>query len=611
MAAKVNSVSLTFLDAEGNSAGRLKLFAPEGSAAIALLSEDDVAASSEERVQIYEATRYEYEVDPPQLRPKLATGVGALKESANPSQQHCGYLELGSYVGRLRLLLIDAAGDVAGVAAVEVCTKKLDYRDDLRSMIEEITEQAVELAFELRSPTTLRGVPDPSADTRTLYQQFAFLSGLLDAKPFRDALYHIISRPHERLDANLVPRDLRQGFKPTGRGSRELARGGSRFPVPNAHCLNKTTPTLPTTTLVRSSRRSEDNAENRFVRFALEEFSQFLSKLVSHVEGSSAAEHVRLIKDANRLLSLLDGFLTSSVLSGLSPIRRVPLDSTVLQRKEGYREILQAWLRFDLAARLVWEGAGDVYDLGQRDVATLYEYWVFFRLLRIVSDYFSLDPEASKILIEETGDRLGLKLKSGANVAFRGHTIVGATRLNVRFDYNRTFVRRFAIGEPGSWTERMRPDYTLTLWTGAENEQAANESGRAVHVHFDAKYRIETLDQLFGKDDADSTGSEGEVEQAVGTYKRVDLLKMHAYRDAIRRSYGAYVLYPGQIERRWTGYHELLPGLGAFVLRPGSDDASLREFIGDLIKHVASASAQQEVAAFTATTYAGTSGSMT
>lgn len=608
MAEKFNSVSLAFLDAEGNSVGTLKLFAAEGTAAIALLSEDDAAASSEERVQIYEATRYEFEVDPPQLRPKLATGVGALKTSANPSQQHCGYLELGSYVGRLRLLLVDASGDVSGFAAVEVCAKKLGYRDDLRLMIEEITERVVELAFELRSPTTLRGVPDPSADTRTLYQQFAFLSGLLDAKPFRDALYHITSRPHERLDAHLVSKDLRQGFKPTGRGLRELARGGSRFPVPHAHCLNKTIPTLPTTVMVRSSRRSEDNAENRFVRFALEEFSQFLSKLVSHVEGSAAAEHIRLVKDANRLLSLLDGFLSSSVLSGLSPIRRVPLDSTVLQRKEGYREVLQAWLKFDLAARLVWEGAGDVYDLGQRDVATLYEYWVFFRLLRIVSDCFTLDPDASKILIEETGDRLGLKLKTGANVAFRGHAIVGSTQLNVRFDYNRTFVRRFAVGEPGSWTERMRPDYTLTLWTGAE--QAANESGRVVHVHFDAKYRVETLDQLFGKDDADSTGLEDEAEQGMGTYKRVDLLKMHAYRDAIRRSYGAYVLYPGQIERKWTGYHELLPGLGAFVLRPGSDDANLREFIGDLIKHVAGASAQQEVAAFTAMTYAGTRGSM-
>ena len=35
------------------------------------------------------------------------------------------------------------------------------------------------------------------------------------------------------------------------------------------------------------------------------------------------------------------------------------------------------------------------------------------------------------------------------------------------------------------------------------------------------------------------------AEQRAGNYKRADLLKMHAYRDAIRRSAGAYVLYPG------------------------------------------------------------------
>jgi hypothetical protein len=75
---------------------------------------------------------------------------------------------------------------------------------------------------------------------------------------------------------------------------------------------------------------------------------------------------------------------------------------------------------------------------------------------------------------------------------------------------------------------------------------------------------------------------------------------MHAYRDAIRRSAGAYVLYPGN----GTGetrreFHELLPGLGAFPLRPrpGGEVAGAEElagFIRDISRHVANQASAME-----------------
>jgi hypothetical protein len=71
---------------------------------------------------------------------------------------------------------------------------------------------------------------------------------------------------------------------------------------------------------------------------------------------------------------------------------------------------------------------------------------------------------------------------------------------------------------------------------------------------------------------------------------------MHAYRDAISRTAGAYVLYPGsEIKdiRRHPGFNEVLPGLGAFPLRPSSDglpssSQALDQFLSDVLTHVAS-----------------------
>jgi predicted component of viral defense system (DUF524 family) len=309
--------------------------------------------------------------------------------------------------------------------------------------------------------------------------------------------------------------------------------------------------------------------------------------------------------------------LSNSVLANVSPIRRIPLDSPVLQRKEGYREIFEAWLKFDLAARLVWEGGSDVYDLGRRDVATLYEYWVFFKLLDLFSTVFSTAGDFARNLLEETGDHLGLRLKTGRNIVFRGTASRDGVLVHARLDYNRTFVRHAAVDRAGSWTQRMRPDYTLTLWLGEADEATAEANGEVVHVHFDAKYRIDSLEQMFGNEEEVVTpthtsdkkpGEEQRSVELTGTYKRADLLKMHAYRDAIRRSYGAYILYPGSADRQWTGFHEILPGLGAFVLRPSGGQSQVLQFVEDLVKHVAGGSIRRDLALYSSLLYSGSYG---
>src|SRR5262249_7555428 len=90
----------------------------------------------------------------------------------------------------------------------------------------------------------------------------------------------------------------------------------------------------------------------------------------------------------------------------------------------------------------------------------------------------------------------------------------------------------------------------------------------------DAKYRIETVLQLFGGADEDFD-AEKQMSKATGTFKRADLYKMHTYNEAIRRTVGSYVLYPGtdpmniEGENRFERYHEIIPGVGAFAVKPG------------------------------------------
>jgi len=72
---------------------------------------------------------------------------------------------------------------------------------------------------------------------------------------------------------------------------------------------------------------------------------------------------------------------------------------------------------------------------------------------------------------------------------------------------------------------------------------------------------------------------------------------MHTYNEAIRRTVGSYVLYPGaapdvkEANARYSRYHELIPGVGAFALRPKPDGSApdglslLCDFITDILNH--------------------------
>lgn len=147
----------------------------------------------------------------------------------------------------------------------------------------------------------------------------------------------------------------------------------------------------------------------------------------------------------------------------------------------------------------------------------------------------------------------------------------------------------------------MRPDCTLSAWSGEINMDQAEWEDLIVHIHFDAKYCVNKID--LGADDAMNEDQMSDAllnekkEQEEGIYKRADLLKMHAYKDAIRRTSGAYILYPGTVQRRLKGFHEIIPGLGAFCLNPSDvivDLANLEAFLIEVVKHFGDRTSQRE-----------------
>ncbi len=93
----------------------------------------------------------------------------------------------------------------------------------------------------------------------------------------------------------------------------------------------------------------------------------------------------RGLREAASLRRDLETVLAAPLFRDIGQLDALPTSNTVLQGRAGYRDVLAAFLQAEAAAIVDWSGGEAVFRAGQRDVASLYEYWVFFELLRVVA----------------------------------------------------------------------------------------------------------------------------------------------------------------------------------------------------------------------------------
>ncbi|PKP06639.1 MAG: hypothetical protein CVU10_03510 [Bacteroidetes bacterium HGW-Bacteroidetes-5] len=564
---------------------------PESSVNSVLAVVDDALVNGEAKYQIKEGTFYSY---------VLSDSKYCLEESEIVSRSpfkeliHTGRISPNIYVGTLQINVLDAATLLKlGEIFLEITSKKVNYRNEYKFMLEEITEKCTELLFEHSSLVSQFFKPNYKQDPKVLYQRFAFVKSIIDSNEFDDSVNKILTSPVTRWTNSESVRDIR-GVRRMGSSQvRQICSSKNRANTPDSHFLKEKLNSLPLKLSVFEKSEIVDTPENRFIKHALSVFQRFCNDI-----STVAPEKSRLKSESSLLDEKLLSSLSHSIFKEISAPKTLPLNSPILQRKEGYREILKVWLMFDLAASLSWDGGEeDVYKGGKKDVATLYEYWLFFKLLELVEETFGIIPPKIEELISISEDKLGLTLKQGRPLHISGIYTAKGRQLNIQFSYNKSFEGGKSYPSAGSWTRAMRPDYTLSFWPSGLDLKIAEEEELVVHVHFDAKYRVEKIEDIVGSEDNEL--NEEKRDNAKGIYKRADLLKMHAYKDAIRRTAGAYVLYPGENGKKFEprGFHEIIPGLGAFAVRPSkvnNGTTDLKKFLESVADHLMNRASQRE-----------------
>ncbi len=473
--------------------------------------------------------------------------------------------------------------------ALEIASAKLDYHTEFRQITEDIADFCQQLLLNWDAPTSLKFTNDPEEVARLTLEKFLFLRSHLPPERLEELLEVIKRRPNSRLvrEAAWSPTSA-AGSPDWLRNPVVMAREWQRL-----SCGGRP---IPGQVLDVRKEDSVDTPANRFLKFALTEFRDLCREVIEKHPNALSVLH-----EARELAVCLDAVLARPFFRQLGQLTRLPLDNPTLQRRDGYREILRAWLLAQAASALAWDQDEEAYGGPTRNVATLYEYWVFLQIHQILDEIVGVTRDADNPrpaddadpFLEMKDGELHIHLKRGKKTcAPFTITLASGMVLRLHLYYERTFQIQRGATEPSSYSRQFKPDYTLAIFPARfQNEQDASEQGKIAYIHFDAKYRAESMKMIFGDllkdEELDLEKQEG---KASATYQRGDLLKMHTYNDAVRQTAGSYVLYPGSdTETKLNKFHEIVPGVGAFVLKPGKDEykVELKKFLLDVFQHQA------------------------
>jgi len=326
------------------------------------------------------------------------------------------------------------------------------------------------------------------------------------------ALQAILGRPHQVLTDDGVTVRLHEVRTLDHESILRLLTGGRGSP--GARPMGTGASVLqrlqPERVFQRLPEETFDTPENRFMMMAARRMLLDLETLLRSPWFAKLQLDKGDRRPFDRSKEHLGLLTTDSRFSMLPQMQVYPSQSRVLQRKDGYRELAQLWNLFQRASAPIFEDVQHAIDL--RSIDKLYEYWVWFELIDRIAVHTDTPPV---ILAAHDVD--------GAPVHRQRAAFAGVGTLH----YNRTYGNADVYSPVA-----LRPDY---VWERAD--------GRLIVM--DAKFRLDNINQL-------ATARDGDVQGVSAKAKDADLVKMHAYRDAIAGVTAAIVLYPGSDRGFWS-----------------------------------------------------------
>jgi uncharacterized protein DUF2357/PD-(D/E)XK nuclease superfamily protein len=466
-------------------------------------------------------------------------------------------LEFGNAVGFIEL---------PDLGRFEVISGKWGHQD-FDKMLVDLMQIAAALPFSAALPAALPYERSVTAEKRVLYHEFVYLRYILSESAPRGqqlipALGIVLREPHRQflqMRRDVSPATVQRIDARTLHG---IAVGRRRLTVikeSTSDLVRRLGGRLPEAVDEGFTEVTHDTPENRFVkRFVHGMQNGIIDAMRSAVAagGVPKAFARRTLNECDRMEQRLRPWLRHAFWTRIGRMTYIPVASTVLQRRRGYREIFRHFARLRLAARVPLPTQAVTDFLEIRDIAQLYELWCYFAVVRELKALRGYPSRAAR----PTVGTMRIVVPWEFEVAWPD---------GLRVLYNPYFSRTRDAHH--SYSLGLRPDIALEIPRGAN---------QGVHL-LDAKFKLDRIEPLIENGlEAEASQVENEDrDERRGSSTRGDLYKMHTYRDAIQGAHSVWILYPGtEISffdargGRYGGTDESLPecieGVGAVPFRP-------------------------------------------
>lgn len=425
-----------------------------------------------------------------------------------------GVINFGNEIGFSDLVIqIDGVNYLRLV--IEVFPTKIDYQNDYKQIVEDVTKEVYNVVFDFLKKTYL-GYQQSEKVNSSPVEFFAVINKIY--KDFIKAADTIMSQPHHVLDTTHQVLPSHKVKKTDGRTIRWIKKHPDQAKRVNGEIRIERA-------LAVRKQVSYDTKENQLTKYILLSTARKLESFKKNYLKLQRKEDQAVIAKIDGMVRELNRRCNTTFLADVEAKEASSGMSLVFSMAPGYRDLYKYYLMLLRGLSIT----GDVFNISVKDLALLYEYWCFIKLNSMMKDRYEL---ISQDIVKVQGNGLFVSLVKGSS-----------SKVKYRNSENGEVITLSYNPKSGQVpTVAQKPDNVLSL-----EKKTVNQVGKKVKYEyvFDAKYRVNPA--LEGSDYYNT------ISHTPGP-ETDDINTMHRYRDAIvyhngadpyeRTMFGAYVLFP-------------------------------------------------------------------
>lgn len=429
------------------------------------------------------------------------------------------------------------------------------------SLVESVNHYISNLAYDFNQSTYSKIGRDFKKNTDLSYHTYLLIMNMMSSKDKSINLFSnlklIDANPHRQMITTYEYDSIYKTPGITFESIIDIFSGQTSFvPVRNPKnklakkITNGTDMYLPDEICLEEIIDSYDNNENRFIKyfitFCLRTIQSYNDKF-TQIKGFLNFE---LLENNKNYIGELKTLLNNTFLKEVGDLQTIPMYSTVLTRRDGYRQLFKMYLGLKAIPMLAFESKELEEMIENKSLDVLYENYCYFTIAQVLCNIYGETLQNKRYKVAKTDFNKTLEKKTDANY-FVFEAINGLPK--VKLYYNKNYNKNQTYSKP------FDPDISIEFLDESEEVK--------VICLFDAKFKADIYNIL----------EEEEVVEEQRKFKYDDISKMHTYKDAIKLARGAYILYPGT-ENEIFSQEEIVTtdnkykGVGALGVMPGESN---------------------------------------